>query len=288
MPTALKGNRCAFITGASSGFGLLISVCLARAGYDVVATMRNFSAKSVLLEAAARAGVTEQIDIQQLDVTDGDSIERTVRYALERFGGIDVLVNNAGYAVGGFVEEVPLDTWRKQFDTNVFGLIAVTQAVLPQMRERGQGRIINISSISGRIGFPAMGPYAASKHAVEGFSEALRLELLPYGVDVVLVEPASYQTSIWQKGLDDSQAMLQTSAYRQQAVKLTKGAQMMATSGGDPNEVAELVCQIATAKRPKFRYPIGQGAKALDRAKRLLPWRSIERIVARRLAKETP
>ncbi len=277
-------RRCALVTGASSGFGLLIAVRLARAGYHVIATMRNLDAKDALVGAADSAGVADRIDIQQLDVTDTDSIQQTVTYATLRTGGIDVLVNNAGYAAGGFAEEVPLPVWRSQFETNVFGLIAVTQAVVPHMRVRGSGRIINISSISGRVGFPAMEPYVASKHAVEGFSESLRLELKPYGVNVILVEPASYRTAIWQKGLQASGDLSQ-SAYRQQAEKLSRGVHRMATAGGNPNEVAELVYRIVIADRPKFRYPIGQGAKAMDMAKRFLPWSWIERAISRRLSK---
>ena len=119
---------------------------------------------------------------------------------MEDFGKVDVLINNAGYAGAGFVEEVSMEEYRKQFETNVFGVLAVTKAFLPLMRKQGQGCIINISSISGKVAFPGLSPYIASKHAIEGWSESLRLEMQPFGVKVVLIEPGSYKTNIWSTG----------------------------------------------------------------------------------------
>ncbi len=168
------------ITGASSGFGLLSSIALANAGYHVVATMRDIT-KGTALQKYIQTGTMEVIE---LDVTKHEELNVTIEQLINRLGKVDVLINNAGYAEGGFVEDVTMEQYRDQFETNFFGLIAVTKAVLPYMRERKQGKIINISSVSGRFGFPSLSPYVSSKYAVEGFSESLRLEMLPYGVFV--------------------------------------------------------------------------------------------------------
>lgn len=201
MNQNVNSPSVALVTGASSGFGLLVSVALAREGYQVVASMRNMQNKEMLTTVASEAGVYDRIEVISLDVTDFATVESVVNDVTNRYGRIDVLVNNAGFAVGGFVEELSIEEWERQFATNFFGLVAVTKAVLPIMRTQRSGKIINISSISGRVGFPAMGPYVASKFAVEGFSESLRLEMLPYGVHVVLIEPGSFKTNIWSKGL---------------------------------------------------------------------------------------
>jgi len=284
-------DKVALVTGCSTGFGMLIALDLAASGYHVVATMRDLEKKHDLLREAQQRGVAERIDVRQLDVTEGvaeqqmnvedkSGAERVVLEVLEAYGRIDVLVNNAGYAAGGFAEEISLQDWRAQFDTNVFGLIAMTRAVLPSMRENRRGRIIQISSISGLIGIPGMSPYNASKFAIEGFSEALRLEMLPYGVYVSVVEPGSYQTAIWQKGLDGFQGST-NSPYATKHDALKSQVSATARSAGDPREVANLVTRIALLPRPSFRYPIGKGIRATVLFKRLLPWRIWEWLIGR-------
>ena len=275
--------RVAAVTGTSSGFGLLTAITLARRGWQVIASMRQLDKQGELLRVAAEAGVSNRIETVTLDVTDFDHIDTTVAGWVDQFGRIDALINNAGVAIGGFVEELDLTDWRQQFDTNVFGLIALTRAVLPHMRERRSGLIVNVSSISGRIGFPGLSPYVASKFAVEGFSESLRLEMAPYGVRVVLVEPASYRTNVWQTGLEANRIDPATSAYKVEAAAMIRAVQGMAKDGGDPEEVADLIARIADTPKPALRYPIGRGSRFLLGAKRWLPWRMIERTVARRL-----
>lgn len=272
----------AFVTGASSGFGLLTSVALAREGYRVIASMRNLEKSGRLEIAAAEAEVNEQIEVVQLDVTDYSRVETVVQDVIKRYGKIDVLVNNAGYAVGGFTEEIPIEKWIGQFETNFFGLVAVTKAVLPSMRERRSGKIINISSISGRIGFPAMGPYAASKFAVEGFSESLRLEMLQYGVYVVLVEPGSYKTDIWSKGLGAVKDSKQSS-YAKEMKSILKYINHVAATAPPPGEVIQLIMKIAKSPNPDLRYPVGKGVKVGILLKNILPWKWWERIVIKRL-----
>lgn len=272
----------AFITGTSSGFGLLTSVALAGEGYRVLASMRNLENKGRLEAAAKQANVSDRIEIVQLDVADFSAVDNVIRDVIYRFGRIDLLVNNAGYAAGGFTEELAVEEWRQQFDTNFFGLVAVTKAVLPSMRERRSGKIVNISSISGRMGFPSMGPYAASKFAVEGFSESLRLEMLPYGVHVVLIEPGSYKTDIWSKGLE-SVAINPNSPYVKELKAIFKYVSQSAGTAPAPNEVIRQIVQAAKSPAPKLRYPVGKGVKLRIALKNLLPWKWWERMVIKRL-----
>ena len=189
-------SKTAIVTGSSSGFGLLTAIELALKGFTVIATMREVNKGKPLLDLAKEKQVADFIHVLPLDVTSQDSI-RLFQTLLAEYPTIDVLVNNAGFALGGFSEELSVEAYRSQFETNFFGLIAVTQAVLPSMRAKKQGRIINMSSISGRFGFPGLSAYVASKYALEGYSESLRLELKPFGIDVSLIEPGSYQTNIW-------------------------------------------------------------------------------------------
>ncbi len=272
----------AMITGTSSGFGLLTAIALAKAGYRVVATMRDLARSGGLLEAARRDGVEPMIECRQLDVTDHSTIRQTVERVIETHNQIDLLVNNAGFAVGGFVEEIPLTEWSRQLETNVFGLIAVTKAVLPHMRARRQGKIVNISSVSGLFGFPGYAPYATSKFAVEGFSEALRLEMLPFGIHVVLVEPGAYKTDIWAKGFDQIETAAD-SPYREKLEAVLSYSRQTAAAAADPAEVAAQVVAIARSPYPKLRYPLGKGARMLIWLKAILPWKWIEQAVVKKL-----
>ncbi len=274
----------ALVTGASSGFGLLVSVALARGGYRVVASMRNMENKETLETAAREAGVWEQIEVVPLDVTNFAAAESVVHDVINHYGQIDVLVNNAGFAVGGFVEELSLEEWERQFATNFFGLVAVTKAVLPVMRKQRSGKIINISSISGRIGFPSMGPYVASKFAVEGFSESLRLEMLPYGVYVVLIEPGSYKTNIWSKGLQGV-SIRSNSPYAKEMKTILQYVKRVAKTAPPPDEVIEHIVKVAQSPTPSLRYPVGRGVKLMLRLKNWLPWKRWERIVMKQFHK---
>jgi NAD(P)-dependent dehydrogenase (short-subunit alcohol dehydrogenase family) len=276
----------AFVTGASSGFGLLTSVALAGEGYRVVASMRNLDNRGRLEAAAKEASVTDRIEIVQLDVTDFSAAETVIQDVLHRYGRIDLLVNNAGYAAGGFTEELVVEEWRRQFETNFFGLVAVTKAVLPSMRERRSGKIVNISSISGRIGFPSMGPYVASKFAVEGFSESLRLEMLPYGVHVVLIEPGSYKTDIWSKGLG-AITIDPNSPYVKEMKAILKYVNQVVDTASDPDVVIRQIVQAAKSPYPKLRYPVGKGVKLGMVLKNVLPWKWWERMVTKRFWKES-
>lgn len=278
-------EKVALITGTSSGFGLLASVALAKEGFRVVASMRNLRKQDELVEMAKQSNVWDRIDTVQLDVTNSEDVTRIVENVHLTYGRIDLLINNAGYATGGFVEEVPIEEWRRQFETNFFGTVSVTKAVLPIMRQQRNGKILNISSISGQIAFPAMGPYVASKFALEGFTETLRLEMLPYCVHVVLIEPGSYKTAIWEKGLE-AMSQQEDTAYKQQTRSLLRSVRKIADSAGNPSEVVQIILQVVRAEYPKLRYPIGKGVKGTIRFKQLLPWNWVERIIIRNVPAE--
>jgi NAD(P)-dependent dehydrogenase (short-subunit alcohol dehydrogenase family) len=277
-----ESGKVVVITGTSSGFGLLLSVALAQDGYQVVATMRDLDKRGALLEAAERAGAADRIHIKQLDVTDAARASAVMAEVVQEFGRIDALVNNAGIAVGGFVEDVPLTEWHRQFDTNVFGVVACIQAVLPYMRQQQSGTIVNVSSASGRIGYPGLGPYTASKFALEGLTESLRLELLPYSIYVTLVEPGPYQTAIWEKSLGEV-SVPPTSAYRERAARLLRQVQRIAKNAGNPDEVVDTIRHILSVKRPRLRYPVGRGIRTMAFLKGVLPWSWIERAAVKRM-----
>ncbi len=190
-------NKIALITGASSGFGLLTSVALARRGWRLLATMRDLSRREKLETAARGAGVLDRIEFHALDVTNAEQIARMADLVAKRGEPLHALVNNAGFAVPGFAEDVTDAELRDQFDTNFFGAAAVTRALLPLMRRQRFGHVVMVSSISGRLGYPGASSYAASKFALEGWAETLRYEMKTLGIQVVLVEPGSFKTDIW-------------------------------------------------------------------------------------------
>jgi NAD(P)-dependent dehydrogenase (short-subunit alcohol dehydrogenase family) len=277
-------RKIAIVTGTSSGFGMLCAVELAKAGFEVISTVRSLDKAENLLRLAEEQGVSDFIQLQTLDVTSEESVRYFADY-LSKFSRLDVLVNNAGFALGGFCEELSVDEYRLQFETNVFGVIAVTQAILPIMRKNRTGRIINMSSISGKFGFPGLSPYTASKHALEGLSESLRLELKPFGIDVVLVEPGSYQTNIWSS--IDNTTVNSDSPYHFFMERLLNEIESGKAGHGNPLDVARLVAQIAAQqKTPKLRYPIGKGIKLSLFMKSILPWRLLEKAVLKKLLKK--
>ncbi|PYE47751.1 SDR family oxidoreductase [Paenibacillus barcinonensis] len=272
----------ALITGTSSGFGMLTAITLAKQGYHVVATMRDLSRKGELSDRAEKAGLTDRLHYVQLDVTDAESVQTAVDTVMQQYGRIDVLVNNAGFAVGGFIEEVAMEDWRRQMETNLFGLIDVTRTVLPLMRKQQSGLIINLSSVSGLSGFPGYAPYAASKFAVEGFTESLRHEMSSFGIRVVLVEPGAYRTPIWNKGLGDIHRH-EDSPYKHKLDAVLRYSRQASETAPDPQEVADLIARITGMRAPRLRYALGKGSRLLIIGKALLPWKWLERLIARGL-----
>ena len=272
-------EKIAVMTGASSGFGLLGSIELARAGFHVIATMRNLARRADLDAAAAAAGMTERIDVRQLDVTQFELIPSLVQNVVKAYGRVDVLVNNAGFAVGGFAEDIRLEELRLQFETNFFAAVAMTKAVLPIMRQQRSGHILQISSIGGLQGAISISSYSASKHALEGWSESLRLEVASLGIKVVLIEPGSFDTGIWTRGaVMGTESKQNTSPNFQRSLKMRSVIQKIPKA--DPIAVARLIAKVAQDPNPKLRYLVGRDAHMQLWVKRLLPWKWYERMIA--------
>ncbi|MER3124447.1 oxidoreductase [Bacillus pumilus] len=276
-------KRTAIVTGANSGFGKLITIGLARQGYTVIAGVRQKANANKLAEEIKQASLSETIHIEALDVTDTQSIQ-AFQKKLEAYAPITLLVNNAGTAYAGFAEEVPVDTYRQQFDVNVFGVMEMTQAVLPFMTNGA--KIFNMSSISGLMGMPALSPYVSSKFALEGYTESLRIELASFGIQAVLIEPGSFQTNIWNTSMNEH--MMQPgegSKYIHIYQKMMTYINAQKANYGDPRDVAALVVRLAEKKRlKKLRYPIGKGVRLSFTAKQLLPWSLWEKIILRTLS----
>ena len=274
--------KIAIVTGSSSGIGLLTAIELAKNGFKVVASMRDLERRTRLDEAAAAANITGPLDIRRHDVTDFDAIPGFVEQVVRDYGRIDVLVNNAGFAVAGFAEDMKLDEIRLQFETNFFGQVALTQAVLPTMRRRRSGHIIMVSSISGLHGALSISSYSASKFALEGWSESLRLEVNALGLKVVLVEPGAFQTDIWTRNVLIGQKSLDgSSPNRARGEKMKEAVQKIRKR--DPIEVARLITRIAEDPDPRLRYLVGPDAHIQLWLKRALPWKWHEGLLARLL-----
>ncbi|MCG8425678.1 MAG: SDR family NAD(P)-dependent oxidoreductase [Proteobacteria bacterium] len=297
MNSRIPPGSVALVTGSSSGFGLQCCVELARRGMRVFASMRDLSRSEGLDAAMAEVGLT--CDKVELDVTKPDSLATAVAEIADRVGPkppgntaetgdepllvpVDIVVNNAGFGLGGFVEDLTMDKLREQFETNFFGLVALTKAVLPGMRERRRGRIINISSLSGRMGQPGAGAYAASKFAVEGISESLRLELLPYGVYVVLIEPGMFRTDLFDRNQRITARALEPDSPNYKALMRLKSiVEKRLARGGDPRQVARVVGQAVAADKPRLRYLVGSDAAVAGTLKGILPFGLWERAVGR-------
>jgi NAD(P)-dependent dehydrogenase (short-subunit alcohol dehydrogenase family) len=272
-------EKIALVTGASSGFGLLTSIELAKAGFRVVATMRDLGRREHLDKTAAAGGLTPKLDIRELDVTRFDTIQPFVDGVVRDYDRLDVLINNAGFAVAGFAEDIKLDELRLQFETNFFGAVAMTKAVLPAMRRQRSGHIIQVSSISGLHGSVTVSSYSASKHALEGWSESLRMEVNSLGIKVVLVEPGAFQTGIWTRGARmGEQSTKQTSPNIERSLRMRERLRELPKA--DPIVVARLIVTIAQDPNPKLRYLVGRDAKIQLAMKRLLPWKWHEKVVA--------
>ena len=272
-------DKIALITGSSSGFGLLTSIELAKAGFRVVATMRDLGRRERLDRAAAAANVGALLDIRALNVTDFDALPAFVDTVVRDHGRLDVLVNNAGFAVAGFAEDIKLEELRSQFETNFFGAVAMTKAALPAMRRQHSGHIIQISSISGLHGSVLVSSYSASKHALEGWSESLRFEVNSLGIKVVLVEPGAFQTDIWTRNaVVGANATKETSPNIQRSLRMRDRVEALPKR--DPIEVARRIASIAQDPNPKLRYLVGGDAKMQLALKRILPWKWHEKVVA--------
>lgn len=263
-------SRVALVTGASSGIGLATAQALLADGWTVYGGARRVE-KMAPVEAAGGTALA-------LDVTDDASMQAFVQTVLDREGRIDALVNNAGYGEYGAVEDVPMDAVRRQFEVNVFGLGRMTQLVLPSLRAQRSGTIVNVSSIGGKIYSPLGAWYHATKHAVEGFSDALRLELHGFGVDVVVIEPGAIKTEWDGVATDHMMATSGDGSYADFAAR-TKRFMEAAYEGGNgspPHVIADVIVKAVGADKPQTRYAAGDRATLAIASRWLLPDRAFD------------
>jgi len=267
------------VTGCRSGFGLLSAVELARRGHVVYAGLRDPDTADALKGAASGMN----LHVIPLDVTRGDQRDAAVERILSEQGRIDALVNNAGIALGGFLEDVDEDEFRNVFDTNVIAPWALTKSVLPAMRLRRSGKIIMVGSMSGRIGLPGVGAYAASKWALEGMSESWRHELALFGIELTLVEPAQFRTEIFGRNRRLARrAQSPDSPWAPYARSLDKAVkEMVEKTAGDPTDVAHLVARLVESRTSRFRHPIGPNAWVRSLLGRYVPFGLTQRVIAR-------
>ena len=281
--TGVKG-KTVLITGATDGLGRAAALLLAERGYRVFAAGRS-QEKRAELDAVAREK-SLPLETILLDVCDGASVQQAVREVLAQAGSIDVLINNAGVNYTAMVEDLSIEDFRRQFETNFFGVLRVTRAVLPQMRERRSGRIVMMSSVSGLVTAPTQGAYSASKHALEALANALRIELYEFGIEVVLIEPGYIVTGIQKASAQLSKPYFdrsQSSAYADlyarffNNVDASRGA-----SKTTPEDCARVILEAIEARRPKPRYGVTPLATFVKWGKRLLSDRAFDAMLRRR------
>ncbi len=242
------------VTGCSTGFGLLTALAFARRGDRVFATMRDVAKAGELRAAADAESLT--VEVVPLDVTNDASVRDGVAAVLDAAGTIDVLVNNAGIGGRAAVETYPDELVRAIFETNVFGVLRMLRAVLPAMREQGSGAIVNVSSLAGLVGVPFNSMYSASKHALEAITEALALEVQPFGIRVSLIEPGYYRTNIGEN-VTAMTELSPDSAYYEQERAALEAVPAAVERGGDPKDVADAIVEAATADKVRLRVPMG-------------------------------
>jgi NAD(P)-dependent dehydrogenase (short-subunit alcohol dehydrogenase family) len=273
--------RAVLVTGCSSGIGRATAERLARSGWTVYATARHVEAVAELEAAGCR--------LLELDVTDEESMRRAVAEVERAEGALGALVNNAGYSLSGAVESVSLDEARRQFETNVFGLACLSRLVLPGMRRQGAGRIVNVSSMGGKLTFPGGGWYHASKHAVEALSDALRFEVQGFGVDVIVVEPGLIRTRFAEAAVGTIADLAADppgpyDTFNVAVAAATAGAyenRIARLAGGDADTVARAIERALTVRRPRTRYRVTGSARLFLTLRKLLPDRLWDALVAR-------
>ncbi len=268
-------SRPVLITGCSTGIGHATALRLVRSGLTVVATARRTESIADLEE--------EGCTTLALDVTDEASMRAAVEEVEQRYGAVGALVNNAGYSLSGAIETLPMDELRRQFETNVFGLVRMTQLVLPGMRRAGWGRIVNISSMGGRLTFPGGGAYHATKYAIEALSDALRFEVAGFGVRVVVIEPGLIRSAFAATATagvpdgDGPYARFNESVARATRESYETGP--LARLGGDPDAVARAVEQAVVRRAPRPRIRVTPSARLLMGARRALPDRAWDAVM---------
>jgi NAD(P)-dependent dehydrogenase (short-subunit alcohol dehydrogenase family) len=261
-----SNDKVAVVTGGSSGIGYETSLMLARNGFLTYATMRNLNKSENIKSIATKESLP--VRITQLDVTDDVSIKNAIQTILSDTGRIDVLVNNAGYVLDGAFEHLSMDEIKAQYETNVFGLISTTQAVLPTMRKRKSGIIVNISSGAGRFGYPGGSAYVSTKFAVEGLSESMAYELEPSGIKVIIIEPGVIRTNIFNSVVVAKKSRDPNSPYTQITQKMASAFEELMKNASSPELVAKVVLRAVTDENPNLRYLAGKDVETWMDAKR--------------------
>lgn len=264
----MEGRKVAIITGSSSGIGLQTSVLLARSGYLTYATMRDLRKSSPLKKIAIKEKIP--IEICQLDVTDENSVSNGIQSIIKTAGRVDILVNNAGYGLTGAFEDLSIEEIKLQYETNFFGLIRTSQAVLPIMRAQKSGIIINISSGLGRFGIATNSAYASSKFAVEGLTESMSYELEQFGIRTIIIEPGIIKTNFINSSKLAVKAKDSNSPYRNFMQNSEKGTIKLNESGQDPELVAKIIMKAIEDTNPKLRYLAGKDVEQIMEIKNKL------------------
>ena len=260
-------KQVAIITGCSSGIGYETSILLAKNGFKTYATMRNTDKGNKLKEIAEKENV--DLKIIKLDVTDDHSIKNAIKEIVQETNRIDVLVNNAGNNIAGAVEDLSIEEFKEQFETNFFGLIRVTKEVLPIMRKQRMGIIVNVSSIVGKMAIPLNSAYVSSKFAVEGFSESIRYELEDFGIKVILIEPGVIKSNFYENTkMSKNSLMDPNSPYHPIAQKIFDAFLPMLQYAFPTKKVADIILEAVTSDNPEIRYAVGDDAKSINEARK--------------------
>lgn len=268
MASSPSEGMVAVVTGSSSGIGYETVLALARNGFTTFATIRNLGKAGQIESVASKQKLP--IHVVQLDVTDDASVQNAIQEVMEKAGRIDVVVNNAAYGLTGAFEDLSIEEIKTEYETNFYGVIRVTQAILPIMRKQGSGRIVNISSGAGRFGYPGGSAYVSTKFALEGLSESMAYELEPFGIKVVLVEPGVIRTNFGSSMILAKRAQNPSSPYSQMMQRIGASFEQLQKNASDPDLVANIVLQAATSQNPELRYLAGKDVEAWVESKRKL------------------
>lgn len=281
----MQGDKVALVTGSSSGIGFETSLMLARAGFNTYASMRNLEKSKNITEIAKKEKLPLQV--VQLDVNNDGSVKDAIVKILKADQRIDVLINNAGYGLFGSVEDTSIEEIKAQFETNFFGVVRVTQQVLPLMRRQNSGTIVNVSSVGGRIGLPALSAYHSTKFALEGLSESIAFELEPFGIRVVIIEPGVIRTNILNSSSSAKKALDPKSPYFSLSQKLNHNfkSMMESESSSPPEEVAKVILQAVTSENPQLRYSVGDDAANLIHARKNMPDKEFRKMIMKNFSK---
>lgn len=279
-------QKVAIVTGSSSGIGYATSLMLARRGFYTYASVHNIN-KSTTLESTANA---ERLPLKliQLDVTDDRSVKEALEKIVLEKGRIDVLINNAGYGLFGALEDLSMDEIKVQFETNFFGVIRVTQQVLPIMRTHLNGSggiIVNVSSLNGLVAFPVISAYVGTKFALEGLSESIAYELEPFGIKVILIEPGPIGSNFMKARVSSKRALDPQSPYLELVKKFNDKTYSAHENATHPEEVAETIFQAISAEKPEFRYVVGKYADSLLEARKNMPYSEFQKMIIQDIMK---